>query len=90
MKACIWIILAEAGQGKDDKPLERCHGRAAQALADDQRCPATGATSISRKKPNSRSQTMEPAEKSAVNSTDIASTPAPGQPGKAGAEDEQE
>ena len=35
----------------------------------------TGATSISRRKPNSRSQTIEAAEKMAVNSTDMASTP---------------
>ncbi len=35
----------------------------------------TGATRISRRKPNSRSQTIDPAEKMAVNSTDIASTP---------------
>ena len=35
----------------------------------------TGATSISRRKPNSRSHTIEPAEKIAVNSTDIARTP---------------
>ena len=35
----------------------------------------TGATSISRRNPNSRSQTIEAAEKIAVNSTDIASTP---------------
>jgi hypothetical protein len=35
----------------------------------------TGATSISRRKPNSRSHTIEPAEKIDVNSTDIASTP---------------
>ena len=35
----------------------------------------TGATSISRRNPNSRSHTMEAAEKMAVNSTDIASTP---------------
>ena len=35
----------------------------------------TGATSISRKNPNSRSQTIDAAEKMAVNSTDIASTP---------------
>ena len=35
----------------------------------------TGATSISRRNPNSRSQTIEAAEKIAVNMTDIASTP---------------
>jgi hypothetical protein len=35
----------------------------------------TGATSISRRKPNSRSQTIDAAEKMAVNSTDMASTP---------------
>ena len=35
----------------------------------------TGATSISRRKPNSRSHTMEAAEKIAVNITDMASTP---------------
>ena len=35
----------------------------------------TGATSISRRKPNSRSQTIEAAEKMAVNMTDMASTP---------------
>ena len=35
----------------------------------------TGATSISRKNPNSRSQTMESAEKMAVNSTVMPSTP---------------
>jgi hypothetical protein len=35
----------------------------------------TGATSISRRNPNSRSQTIEAAEKMAVNMTDIASTP---------------
>ncbi len=35
----------------------------------------TGATSISRRNPNSRSQTIEAAEKIAVNSTDMASTP---------------
>ena len=34
-----------------------------------------GATSISRRNPNSRSQTIEAAEKIAVNSTDMASTP---------------
>src|SRR4029453_2866575 len=35
----------------------------------------TGATSISRRKPNSRSQTMEMPENAAVNSTEVASTP---------------
>ena len=35
----------------------------------------TGATRISRRKPNSRSHTIEAAEKMAVNSTDMASTP---------------
>ncbi len=35
----------------------------------------TGATSISRRKPNSRSQTIETAEKIDVNSTAMASTP---------------
>lgn len=35
----------------------------------------TGATSISRRKPISRSQTIEAAERMAVNSTDMASTP---------------
>jgi len=35
----------------------------------------TGATSISRRNPNSRSQTIEAAEKIDVNSTDIARTP---------------
>src|SRR4029453_6785831 len=35
----------------------------------------TGATSISRRKPNSRSQTMEMPENAAVNSTEGASTP---------------
>ncbi len=35
----------------------------------------TGATSISRRNPNSRSHTIDAAEKIAVNSTDIASTP---------------
>ena len=35
----------------------------------------TGATSISRRKPNSRSQTIEAAENTAVNRTDMASTP---------------
>jgi hypothetical protein len=35
----------------------------------------TGATSISRRKPNSRSHTIEAAENMAVNSTAIASTP---------------
>jgi hypothetical protein len=35
----------------------------------------TGATSISRRKPNSRSHTIEPAENSAVNIVDMASTP---------------
>ena len=35
----------------------------------------TGATSISRRKPNSRSQTIEMPAKAAVNSTDIESTP---------------
>src|SRR6202161_2435305 len=35
----------------------------------------TGGTSISRRNPNSRSQTIEAAEKMAVNSTDMASTP---------------
>ena len=35
----------------------------------------TGATSISRRNPNSRSQTIEAAEKMAVNMTDMASTP---------------
>jgi hypothetical protein len=35
----------------------------------------TGARSISRKNPNSRSHTIDAAEKIAVNSTDIASTP---------------
>ena len=35
----------------------------------------TGATSISRRNPNSRSQTIEAAEKIAVNSTVMASTP---------------
>ena len=35
----------------------------------------TGATSISRRNPNSRSHTIEAAEKIAVNSTDMASTP---------------
>src|SRR6516165_5276753 len=35
----------------------------------------TGATSISRRNPNSRSQTIEAAEKMAVNRTDMASTP---------------
>jgi hypothetical protein len=35
----------------------------------------TGATSISRRNPNSRSHTIDPAEKIAVNSTAIASTP---------------
>ncbi len=35
----------------------------------------TGATIISRRKPNSRSQTIEPAEKIAVNSTAMATTP---------------
>ena len=35
----------------------------------------TGATSISRRKPNSRSHTIEAAENMAVNSTDMASTP---------------
>ena len=37
--------------------------------------PLTGATGISRRNPNSRSHTMEAAEKMAVNSTDIESTP---------------
>jgi hypothetical protein len=40
--------------------------------SDDRR---TGATSISRMKPNSRSHTMEMAEKMAVNSTAMASAP---------------
>ena len=35
----------------------------------------TGATSISRMNPNSRSQTIDTDEKKAENSTDIASTP---------------
>ncbi len=35
----------------------------------------TGATSISRRNPNSRSHTIEAAENMAVNRTDIASTP---------------
>src|SRR5215217_9359706 len=35
----------------------------------------TGATSISRRKPNSRSQTIEMPENAAVNSTEVASTP---------------
>ncbi len=35
----------------------------------------TGATSISRRKPNSRSQTIDAAENTAVNRTDMASTP---------------
>src|SRR2546430_8273205 len=35
----------------------------------------TGATSISRRNPNSRSQTIEMPENAAVNPTDIASTP---------------
>src|SRR5215213_10822810 len=35
----------------------------------------TGATSISRRKPNSRSQTIEIPENAAVNSTEVASTP---------------
>jgi hypothetical protein len=35
----------------------------------------TGATSISLRKPNSRSHTIEAAEKMAVNSTDMARTP---------------
>src|SRR5919197_1071208 len=35
----------------------------------------TGATSISRRKPNSRSQTIDTPENAAVNSSDIASTP---------------
>ena len=35
----------------------------------------TGATSISRRKPNSRSHTIDPAEKIAVNIVDIATTP---------------
>jgi hypothetical protein len=35
----------------------------------------TGATSISRRKPNSRSHTIEAAEKIAVNITAMASTP---------------
>ena len=35
----------------------------------------TGATSISRRNPNSRSHTIEAAEKMAVNRTDMASTP---------------
>jgi len=35
----------------------------------------TGATSISRRNPNSRSHTTDAAENIAVNSTDVASTP---------------
>ncbi len=37
--------------------------------------PLTGATSVSHRNPKSRSRTIEVAEKMAVNSTDIYSTP---------------
>ena len=59
----LWVALGSALGG-----MARywCSGVAARLI---------GATSISHKKPNSRSQTMEAAEKIAVNSTDMASTP---------------
>ena len=67
--------MRQAGQGQNDDSLEGRNSRAAEAFPDNDRDLLTGATSISRRNQNSRSRTIEAAEKMAVNSTDIVSTP---------------
>jgi hypothetical protein len=67
--------MREVGQRENDDSLEGRNCRAAKAFSITIADLLTGATSISRRKPNSRSHTIEAAEKWAVNSTDIDRTP---------------
>ena len=50
------------GPAREQRALAGGDARAAEALADTMEPRRTGATSISRRKPNSRSKTIEPAE----------------------------
>jgi hypothetical protein len=60
--------MRKAGRGENDDSLEGRNYRAVEAFPDNDRGPADRATSISGRNPNSRSHTMEAAEKMAVNS----------------------
>ena|ERR1022692_3212569 len=77
------VTISTGWYGKSAKParirnhdaLESRDRGTAQALANHDRGPATGATRISRRNPNSLSHTIDAADNIAVNSTDIARTP---------------
>ena len=68
--------MRKAGQGENDDSLEGRNCRAAEAFPVTIADLLTGAASISRRNPNSRSRAMEAAEKMAVNSTVGSSYPA--------------
>ena len=55
--------MRKAGQGKNDDSLEGRNYRAGEAFSITIADLLTGATSISRRNPNSRSHTIESAEK---------------------------